>query len=64
MPLRYIYTYIYTYIYVYIYILIYLFYFFMRDTETGRDIGGGRSRLPEGTPMWDSIPEPRDHDLS
>ena len=36
----------------------------MRDTERGRDIGRGRSRLPERIPMWDSIPGPRDHALS
>ena len=34
------------------------FYFFMRDT------GRGRSRLPEGNPVWDSIPGPRGHALS
>ena len=30
----------------------------MRDTERkkGRHIGRGRSRLPAGKPMWDSIP--------
>ena len=28
----------------------------MRDTQRGRDIGRGRSRLPVGSPMWDSIP--------
>ena len=36
----------------------------MRDTERGRDTGRGRSRLPAGRPMWDSIPGPWDHDLS
>ena len=30
-------------------------YLFMRDTERGKGIGRGRSRLPEGSPMWDSI---------
>ena len=34
----------------------------MRDTERGRDIGRGRSRLHAGSPMWDSIPGPLDHD--
>ena len=29
----------------------------MRDTERGRDIGRGRSRLHARIPMWDSIPE-------
>ena len=40
-------------------------YLFMRDTERerGRDAGRGRSRLPAGSPMWDSIPGPWDHDL-
>ena len=32
--------------------------------EIGRDTGRGRSRLHAGSPMWDSILEPRDHDLS
>ena len=36
----------------------------MRDTEGGRDIGRDRSRIPAGSPMWDLIPGPRDHDLS
>ena len=27
----------------------------------GRDIGRGRSRLPEGSLMWDWIPEPQDY---
>ena len=36
----------------------------MRDTERGRDTGRGRSRLPAGSPMQDSIPGPQDHDLS
>ena len=30
----------------------------------GRDISRGRSRLPMGSPMWNLIPGPRDHDLS
>ena len=29
----------------------------MRDTEKGRDIGRGRSRLPAGSPTWDTIPD-------
>ena len=33
-------------------------YLFMRDT------GRGRSRLPSGSPMQDSIPGPWDHTLS
>ena len=39
-------------------------YLFMRDTERGRDTGRGRSRLPVGSPRWDSIPGPWDLDLS
>ena len=39
-------------------------YLFTRDTERGRDKGRGRSRLPAGNLMWDSIPGPWDHDLS
>ena len=35
----------------------------MRDTERGRDTGGGRSRLPARSPTWDSIPGPQDHAL-
>ena len=31
-------------------------YLFMRHTQRGRAIGRGRSRLPKGSPMWDSIP--------
>ena len=37
-------------------------YLFMRETgggERGRDTGRWRSRLPAGSPMWDSIPDPR-----
>ena len=36
----------------------------MRDTERSRDKGRGRSRLPVGSPIQDSIPGPWDHDLS
>ena len=45
-------------------------YLFMRHRERGRDVGRRRSRRPMGThsipmtPVWDSIPGPRDHDLS
>ena len=39
-------------------------YLFMRDKERGRETGRGRSRLPVGSPMRDSIPEPRDQNLS
>ena len=40
------------------------FYSFIheRHRERVRDIG--RSRLPAGSPTWDSIPGPRDHDLN
>ena len=36
-------------------------YLFMRDTERGRDTGRGRgrSRLPTGSPMWDSSKDSR-----
>ena len=42
------------------------FYLFIRERprERDRDIGRGRSRLPVGSPMGDSIPGPRDHDWS
>ena len=36
----------------------------MRDTERGRGLGRGRSRLPLGSLMWDLIPGPQDHNLS
>ena len=39
-----------------------LIYLFMRD-QRGRNIGRGRSRLPVGSPMPDSIPGPQDHTL-
>ena len=39
-------------------------YLFIRDRERGRDIGRGRSRVPVGNPMKDSIPGPQDHDWS
>ena len=39
-------------------------YLFIRDTERGRDTGRGRSRLPAGCLMQDSISRPQDHDLS
>ena len=44
-------------------------YLFMRNTERrhrerGRSTGRGRSRLHAGSPMWDWIPGPRDHDLN
>ena len=34
-----------------------------RERERGRDIGGGRSRLHAGSPMWNSIPGLHDHAL-
>ena len=42
------------------------FYLFIheRPREKSRDTGRGRSRLHAGSPMWDSIPGPHDHDLS
>ena len=36
-------------------------YLFMRHRERGRDTGGGRSRLPAGSPTWDSILGPWGH---
>ena len=33
-------------------------------THTGGERGRRRSRIPAGSPMRDSIPGPRDHDLS
>ena len=35
-----------------------------REEERGRDIGRGRSRLHAGSPIWDLIPGPWDHDVS
>ena len=39
------------------------FYLFIheRHRNRGRDIRRGRSRLPAGNLMWDSIPGPQDH---
>ena len=41
------------------------FYLFIHDRlrERSRDTGRGRSRLPAGSWMWDSIPEFQDHAL-
>ena len=39
-------------------------YLFIHEGHRGRDIGGGRSRLLAGNPMWDLIPELQDHALS
>ena len=36
----------------------------MKDRERGRDTGRWRSRLPVGSPMWDSMPGPWDHALN
>ena len=30
----------------------------MRDSQRGRDISRGRSRLPVESPMWDTIQDP------
>ena len=38
--------------------------FYLLIYERHRDRGSGRSRLPLGSPMWDLIPGPGDHDLS
>ena len=42
------------------------FYLFIHERHRvrGRDTGRGRSRLPAGSPMWDSIPGPWDDALS
>ena len=37
---------------------------FTHQRHRGRNMGRTRSRLPAGNPIWDSIPRPRDHDLS
>ena len=42
----------------------YFIYLFMRDTERGRNIGRGRSRLPVESPMQNLISGPWNHDLS
>ena len=34
-----------------------------RERERARDTGRERSRLPAGSPMWDSIPGLQDHAL-
>ena len=49
-----------------LYLIFLRFYLFIheRHRESGRDIGRGRSRLPAGNLMWDSIPGPPDYDLS
>ena len=39
-------------------------YSFMRDTERGREMVRGKSRLHAGSLMWDSIPGSQDHALS
>ena len=41
-----------------------LFIYYDRHRERGRDIAKGRSRIPMGSLMQDSIPGPQDHDLS
>ena len=46
------------------YFLRFYLFFHERPRERGRDTGRGRSRLPVGCPMWDSIPGPQGHDLS
>ena len=38
--------------------------FHERYRERGRDTGRGRSRLPAGRPIWDSVPGPWGHALS
>ena len=43
---------------------IFSLFIYERHTERGRDIGRGGSRLPVGSPMWDSIPGPQGYNLS
>ena len=45
-------------------VFIYLFKRFIQETQRGRDLGRGRSRLPARSSIWDQIPGPRDHNLS
>ena len=40
------------------------FFFKILFTYSCRDTDRGRGSLLAGSPMWDSIPGPRDHDLS
>ena len=47
----------------FIYLFLKILFILERHTERGRDIGRGRSRLPVGIPMWDSIPGLQDHAL-
>ena len=41
-----------------------IYFIHERHRERGWDTGRGRSRLPAGNPMWDSIPGPWDHSLN
>ena len=49
-----------------LFVCFFTFYLFIHEShrERGRDISRGRSRLPVGSLMWDSIPGPRDHSLN
>ena len=53
-------------VYLFIYLFLKILFIYSRQTqkERGRDIGRGRSRLPKGSPMWDSIPGLWGHSLS
>ena len=50
-----------------VFLFFFLRFFFLRFYlfihERGRDIGRGRSRLPVGSLLQDSIPGPQDHNL-
>ena len=51
-------------IFIFIYFFKKILFTHKRHRKRGRDIGRGRSRLPVGSLMQDSIPGPQDHDLS
>ena len=42
----------------FLFFLIFYLFIYERHTERGRDTGRGRSRLPAGSLMWDSILDP------
>ena len=49
----------------FLYMCVCIYYLFIheRHSERGRDTGRGRTRLPLGSPMWDSILRPWNHAL-
>ena len=48
----------------YLFIFLWFYAFIHERPERGRDVDRERSRFPAGSPKWDSIPGPQDHDLS